>query len=174
MTSTMGDHAGITTTGPAVDAAIEKAPLRSIVVGVDGSQGAQRAISWAAARGVELHVEVVAVHVLTYTRELGRDLTLDTMTTWRRRLGTALEGPWTEPARLAGAKVRTVLVEADSVPGGLLATAADEDADLVVLGTHGRGTLADRLLGATTYTVAHRARTPVVIIPVDWVPPVPA
>jgi nucleotide-binding universal stress UspA family protein len=32
------------------------------------------------------------------------------------------------------------------------------------------GAWTDRLLGATTYVVAHRARTPVVIIPVDWAP----
>jgi nucleotide-binding universal stress UspA family protein len=39
-----------------------------------------------------------------------------------------------------------------------------------MLGRHGRGNLADRLLGATTYTVTHRASTPVAIIPPDWQP----
>ena len=142
--------------------------LRTIVVGVDGSAGAVRALAWAATRGAETSAELVAVHVLTYSAELATDLSLATITNWRRDRSRTLAGPWTDAGRSIGAVVRTVMVEDETPAAGILAISDRVDADLVVLGAHGRGNLADRLLGATTYTVAHRARTPVVIIPPDW------
>jgi len=144
------------------------ATLHTIIVGVDGSPAAGRALTWAAGRGCETGAELVAVHVLTYSRELAGDLPPTGLTNWRRTLGHNLNGPWIEPARAAGAKVRTALVEDEAPVTGLLAVAAQEHADLIVLGAHGHGNLADRILGSTTYRVAHRAAVPVVIIPPDW------
>jgi nucleotide-binding universal stress UspA family protein len=144
--------------------------MGTILAGVDGSPGGARALRWAAARSVEVDGELVVAHVLTYNREFNRDMGLETVTTWRRDLSKNLEGAWTDPARELGAKVRTMLVEDDTVAGGLLRIARDVDADLIVLGAHSRGGITDRLLGATTYVVTHRAHTPVVIIPVDWTP----
>jgi nucleotide-binding universal stress UspA family protein len=146
------------------------APLRTILVGTDNSTAAQRALSWAAARSRETGAQLVAVHVLTYTHEFATDLSPATMTTWRRDLERDLAGPWTDPARVIGATVRTLVVEDETAAAGILNTAHREHADLVVLGAHGRGNLADRLLGATTYAVTHRASTPVVVIPPDWQP----
>ena len=148
----------------------EPAPLRTIVVGVDGSAGAHRALTWAATRSLETGAQLIAVHVLTYSHEFATDLSPATVTPWRRALERDLSGVWTAAAREIGASVRTLMVEDDTTAAGVLATAQREHADLVVLGTHGHGNLADRLLGATTYTVTHRARTPVVIIPPDWTP----
>jgi nucleotide-binding universal stress UspA family protein len=79
-----------------------------------------------------------------------------------------LEHEWVQPARDAGVPFRTVLVEADSVDGGLLDLAVEHDATLVVLGAHGQGDLKDRLLGGVTYKLSHRADRPVVIVPADW------
>ena len=79
-------------------------------------------------------------------------------------------GPWTDAARAIGATVRTLVVEDKTTAAGILNTAHREHADLVMLGAHGRGNLADRLLGSTTYTVTQRANTPVVVIPPDWQP----
>jgi nucleotide-binding universal stress UspA family protein len=148
----------------------EPTPLRTILVGTDNSTAAQRALTWAAARSRETGAQLVVVHVLTYSHEFATDLSLATVTTWRRNLERDLAGQWTDAARAIGATVRTLIVEDESTAAGILAAAQREHADLVVLGAHGRGNLADRLLGATTYTVTHRARTPVVIIPPDWQP----
>jgi nucleotide-binding universal stress UspA family protein len=150
--------------------AIERSPVRTIVVGVDGSPGANRALAWATARCCENGAELVAVHVMTYSKEFVTDLPPMGMTNWRRQLDQNLRGAWTEAARAAGVPVRPVLREDETPAAGLMAVAADEGADLLVLGTHGHGNLGDRLLGATTYRVAHRAATPVVIIPPDWTP----
>jgi len=147
------------------------AGLHRIVVGVDGSPGAQRALGWAAARSCETGAELLAVHVLTFDRELALDVSPASVTNWRRTLQADVAGRWTEAARAAGARVRAYVVEADSAAAGLLAAADEEKADLLVLGAHGQGTLADRLLGATTYRVAHRAHIPVVVIPPEWTGP---
>ena len=147
------------------------APLRTIVVGVDDSTGARRALAWAAARSAETGAQLVGVHVLTYSHEFVVDLSPATVTNWRRDVERDLAGAWTNAAREAGASIRTLVVEEESPAAGILATAEEEHADLVVLGTHGHGNLADRLLGPTTYSVTHRAQTPVVIIPPDWEPP---
>ena len=140
--------------------------LDTILVGVDGSAGAANGLEWAASRAAEAHARIVAVHVLTFSTAFRRDLTLeDTITAWRLALQRDLDGSWTAPARDAGVEVRTLLVEADSAEAGLLQAVEAEHADLIVLGATGRGSLADRLLGATTYKIAHRAPIPVVVVP---------
>ncbi len=142
--------------------------LNTILCGVDASDGSVRALSWAAARARESNAELVAVHVLTYSHEFARDLSLTGLTTWRIKLETELNGAWTQAARQDDAKVRCILVEDDSTAEGILAAAETEHADLIVLGARGHGGLGARLLGSTSYTLTHRARQPVVIIPADW------
>jgi len=150
--------------GPAGTTRSPTAP-RTILVGVDGSPGAARALAWATARAGESGATIVAVHVLTASTELRRDVTLDTMTTWRRKLGRCLNGGWTASARAAGVPVRCLLVHDDTTSGGLLDAATGEHADLIVLGARGHDSLTGRLLGATTYKVTHRAHSPVVVVP---------
>lgn len=147
--------------------------LRTILVGVDGSPGGARALAWATARARETEASILVVHVLTYSTSFRRDLLVETVTTWRRELRSQLQ-EWVEPARDAGVRVQTKLVEDDAAASGLLKVAEEAEADLVVLGAKGHGTLSDLLLGATTYKVSHSARMPVVIIPVDWKPRVAA
>jgi nucleotide-binding universal stress UspA family protein len=151
------------------------APMRTILVGVDESPGAQRALAWATARAHETSdTRLLVAHVLTFSTELRRDAGLETTTLWRRDLERTVRDQWTVAARAAGVDVETVVCEADSPAAGLLSLAGRDAVDLIVLGTHGHGGLADRLLGATTYKVSHAATTPVVIVPVDWRPAVAA
>jgi nucleotide-binding universal stress UspA family protein len=111
---------------------------------------------------------VLAVHVLTYNRELLRDITPDTMRTWRRELEDDLRTRWVEPLTDLGVEHHCVVVEADSPAAGLLNTADREGADLLIVGAKGHGGLAGRVLGGVSYRVAHRARMPVVVVPPDW------
>jgi nucleotide-binding universal stress UspA family protein len=138
------------------------------IVGVDGSAGSRRALTWAVDRCRRDGSPILAVHVLTYDHELARDLSVDGLRTWRLTLRSELDGAWTDPVRAAGVAVTSELVEDDSPAAGILAVAARTDASMIVLGANGHGGLADRLLAATTYKVAHRAQVPVVVIPPDW------
>jgi nucleotide-binding universal stress UspA family protein len=61
-----------------------------------------------------------------------------------------------------GAEVHTHLEQGD--PATALLERA-RDADLLVLGNHGRGAIAGALLGSVAQRCAHRARCPVVLVP---------
>lgn len=47
----------------------------------------------------------------------------------------------------------------------LCATAVDEHADLLVVGSHGHGVLADALLGSISNYVVHHSTVPVLVVP---------
>jgi nucleotide-binding universal stress UspA family protein len=145
--------------------------FRLVLVGVDGSDGAYRAASWVGRLAQATDAEVIAAHVLTYNREFVRDLTLDTLRTWRRDLGRDLASTWTEPLRDAAVRHRTVLTEAASPAGGLVEIAESEGVDLLVVGAKGQGNLAGLVLGGVSYRLAHHASQPVVIVPAGWSPP---
>ncbi len=142
--------------------------LPTILVGVNGSLGSARALKWAAARAAESGAELVAVHVLTYTREFLRDLPPIGFTNWEAALHAKLHGPWTEAGREDGHDLRCALVEDDSAADGLIAAAEREQAALIVVGADGHTGLRARLLGSTTYELTHRARQPIVLVPEDW------
>ena len=142
--------------------------LRLVMVGADGSAGARPALEWTAAIASATGAAALAVHVLTYNRELVRDLTLDTMRTWRRDLDHELHTAWIAPLSAAGIDHQALLIEADSPAVGLLEAADAEHADLLVVGTKGHGGVAGRVLGSTGYKLTHHAHCPVVVVPAEW------
>ena len=143
----------------------------TVLVGADGSAGADRALAWTAAYALQSKAPVIVAHVLTYSAEFARDLPPTGLTNWRRVLRDRLNHDWTERLLDAGVEFHTVLQEDEAVDRGLIKLADAHDVALIVLGAHGRGDLADRLLGAVTYRVSHQAHRPVVIVPVDWASP---
>jgi nucleotide-binding universal stress UspA family protein len=144
--------------------------LGLVMVGADGSDGSRRAVQWTAAFARVTGSAVLAVHVLTYDRELLRDFSLDTVRTWRRDLERELRSTWIEPLTAAGVGALSLVVERESVSEGLVEIASREEADLLVVGAKGRGGVAGRVLGGVTYRVTHRAHQPVVVVPPDWSP----
>jgi nucleotide-binding universal stress UspA family protein len=146
--------------------------LRRVVVGLDGSAGAHRALVWAAGLVAGTEAELVAVHVLSYYVEMRRDSSIETTTLWRRDLQHELDGPWTAVLREPDGPVRwrTLMLEGETASSGLMEAAEAEHADLIVVGAQGHGGIADRVLGGASYRLAHRARQPVVVVPRDWAP----
>jgi nucleotide-binding universal stress UspA family protein len=142
--------------------------LGLLVVGVDGSDGSRRALEWTAHVAEVTTSPVFAVHVLTYNQELLRDISPDTMHTWRRDLEADLRARWVEPLTTRGIDTRSEVIEAESVAEGLLEVADRERAALVIVGAKGRGGVAGRVLGGVTYRITHRAHQPVVVVPPDW------
>ncbi len=148
--------------------------LQVILVGTDGSESALRAMDWAARLARASDASVRAVHILTYDRELARDLSMDTMTTWRRDLGRELKTTWVAPLLQHGVPHRSVLVEDESPALGLIHTADREQSDLIVVGAKGHSSFASRVLGSTSYTLTHQARRPIVVVPSTWHQPTAA
>lgn len=148
--------------------------LQVIVVGTDGSDGAMRAMEWAARLATSSGASIRAVHVLTYNRELFRDLTPDTMTNWRRELERQLNTTWVTPLIDGDVPHRCVLVEDESPAAGIIHAADREQSDLIVVGARGHSSFASRVLGSTSYSLTHHAHRPVIVVPATWHQPTAA
>ncbi|MFG3014149.1 universal stress protein [Streptomyces cinerochromogenes] len=134
-----------------------------LVVGVDGSEPSMRATDWAADEAVLRGVPLRLVHA----------------SLWERYEGTSLAQDLAEPAeqvmaedivRAAARRARTrhpdLEVSAEVLPEEPESALVREGqyASLLVLGTRGRGGIAELLLGSVSLTVAAYAPCPVVVL----------
>lgn len=145
---------------------------RTLVVGADGSLASQNAVRWAAEEAAKTGSRVVVVTAVDVNTQFARDLPPTGMFNWRLQLQHELRTTWIEPLVHADVAHVTRFVE-DPPAEAIMAVADEEGADLIVIGTHGHGSLRDRLLGSVSYRIIHLARQPVTVIPPDWEPAVP-
>ena len=132
--------------------------MKKIIVATDGSAAGQRAMAWAASLAGATGSEVVAVSVLD-ARE-----TVDDWFEARENLERALLEEWTDPLGQYGVPHTAVVLEGD--PREVLVTlAAAEDADLLAVGTHGRGGFQGLGLGGVAHYLARHLPVPLVAIP---------
>ncbi len=138
--------------------------MHKIVVGVDGSPGSLHALEWAYSEALLTGAELTAVHGFIYpyheTRtsvgEPRNQMQLDA----KEELKSSLDslGP-----RLTGGPVHVHARLVERSPADALLEES-HDADLVVVGSHGRGALRAALLGSVSRTVAQHTHCPVAII----------
>jgi nucleotide-binding universal stress UspA family protein len=139
-----------------------------IVVGIDDSAGARHALHWAAREAKLRNVRLDVIHVWAIPAQ------------WAQGYGVE----WTIDLEVLGGDAQAVaeelvdgmLTEAER-PGHLVVTAiegnassvlleASKTADMLVVGTRGRGGFARLLLGSVSSAIVHHAVCPVVIVPV--------
>lgn len=138
-------------------------PAGRVVVGVDGSELAMTAAELAGREAAYRGVPLMLVHVA------GRDSRADDSTVG----ATPLEsGPLESgPLESALARVRRLYpsldVENRLVSGHAAGALVEEsrEADLVVVGSRGRGGFAGLLLGSVSQTLLHQAECPVMVVP---------
>lgn len=136
--------------------------VERVVVGVDGSDNAARALDVAAGLAAMADAEVFAVHAVGLL-EGGGDAS-HTPADRHTAVREALEHRWCRPLEDAG--LRTSYELRDGNPVVVLLAVADEvGADLIVLGSRGLGGFPELLLGSTSTQVAQHAHCPVVIVP---------
>ena len=135
-----------------------------VVVGVDGSPLSEAAIEFAFAAAAERRVPLVAVHSWMDVNMSAGWAGLPDTIDWEwigeneaLRLNESL-APWTE--KFPGVEVRKV-VERERPERALLKAAAD--AQLVVVGSRGRGALTGLGLGSVSQSLLHHAECPVVV-----------
>jgi nucleotide-binding universal stress UspA family protein len=138
-----------------------------ILVGLDGSEGARRALDWASGearlRGARLRLLLawqfplglfsepgllVDGETVERLAQIGREM-LDEMC---QGLGPVLEGLEVERVAVQG-------------PPAAALVAGSADADLLVVGTRGHGGFAGLLLGSVSQACAHHAVCPLVVVP---------
>lgn len=134
-----------------------------IVVGVDGSDNARGALEVAADLALGLDTDVVAVHALGLLTVID-DRRLPSVE-HRAEIEHHLHAVWCAPlAERLGERWSARLIDG-SPAEVLLATAADVDARMVVVGARGVGGHPDLMLGSTSHQVIHRATCPTVVVP---------
>jgi len=136
--------------------------MTKIVVGVDGSEGGIRALRWAAAEARLRGTDLLVVHAWHYPpvgMEMAPVVALERVEDDARAVLRDVVKE--EAGTLGGLLVEERLVHGDA---GTALVAASRDADLVVVGSRGRGGFTGLLLGSVSQHVAHRATCPVVIV----------
>jgi nucleotide-binding universal stress UspA family protein len=139
-----------------------------IVVGVDGSSGSEHALQWAVDDAHVRHLDVDVVHawsqpVSVYPADLYAEPDAHRVA-GARLLAHALATVDDADAD-AGPRVASRLVHEDAA-SALLEAAVD--AELLVVGTRGRGGFTGLLLGSVSRTCLHLAPVPLVVVPPTW------
>ena len=137
-------------------------PFRHIVVGIDGSDGADAALRWAAVEA-SLHDAVLEVAMAWSWTTLPP--------------GMILAEPFDESLEKSAHQVLTeavsklgptdVKIKFTVQPGSAVDVLLESShsADLLVVGTRGHGRAQEMALGSTSHACAHLSRVPVAIIP---------
>jgi nucleotide-binding universal stress UspA family protein len=139
-----------------------------IVVGVDGSAGSKRALQWAVDEAQLRGAVVDAVQAWTfpYYGEVAA------------MAAVSIDGTELERAAVASLSAVVDAVAPDRVPveqrvqrgdpaSVLLRAAEEAGADLLVVGSRGRGGFAGLLLGSVSQQCVHHATCPVVVVRED-------
>ncbi len=135
-----------------------------VVVGVDGSENAGRALRWAAELVAQTEGRLLLVHVfepLAHLGEVTPNVDFAALEeAARRRLGD----DWCSPCAALGVEFETRVTEGDPADV-LVAVAAEQEADLIVVGSRGLSGLRGLLAGSTSTKLIHLSDRPVVVIP---------
>ncbi|MDC3956824.1 universal stress protein [Polyangium jinanense] len=141
-------------------------PFQKIVVPIDFEETSAYALERAIELAAKLGAAVTAVHVyslIVYTFPDGSYLPLSELAEAvrqgaQRKLDAVLEAHRGRGVRLDG-----VLREGRSADE-ICKVAAEISADLIVMGTHGRGAIGRALLGSVATAVLRRAKIPVMTL----------
>jgi nucleotide-binding universal stress UspA family protein len=145
----------------------EKNAGRRIVVGVDGSPASEQALRWAAAEAARRSAALEVVHAWMTPNPLNPPDYFTDPAPFEARGAEILHRAMASLAGLVGsghvpADMRPVLVR-ESAATALVQAA--EEADLLVVGSRGRGGFSGLLLGSVSQTCVQRAPCPVAVIP---------
>jgi nucleotide-binding universal stress UspA family protein len=144
--------------------------MPGIVVGIDGSDNALRALEWAMKEAADRDVPltVLAVHQVAVNywshdpiiypkdrvaEETARQAAEEAVAATAGRLGEP--GPASVAVRVISGNAAHELITASS------------DADLLVVGSRGHGGFSHLVMGSTSTQVVHHAHCPVVVMPQD-------
>jgi nucleotide-binding universal stress UspA family protein len=162
--------------------------MRTIVVGVDGSAEARAALRWALAEGRLRSARVQVVYAYDYDQEWPPyddaprgpfdDVALrEVPETWERaaanarRTATALVRGLLRAVGAAAAGVDVELLAVrDRRPARALVSLS-QDAELLVVGTRGRGGFSGLLLGSCSQQCLQLAACPVAVVPLESAAP---
>jgi nucleotide-binding universal stress UspA family protein len=142
-------------------------PVRRLVVPTDFSETADKALARAIELARALPAQISLIHVHSPVMMLPPPIDMVSLSTV---FPNALE-KMTEALETRAARVREAGITCDvelmegSAHVEIVAFAEKVGAELIVIGTHGRGGLAHAVLGSVTERVIHRATSPILVVP---------
>jgi nucleotide-binding universal stress UspA family protein len=147
----------------------DAAPFKRIVCGVDFSESSKRALCYALDFAREADARITLLHVVEVPPELGefpfsREVTIN-------GIRAAADAEYLRRLRaLVPPEARDYCTPLTQVSEGrahkeILRVAAEEQADLVVMGVHGRGAIDLMLFGSNAHAVIRGAACPVLVVP---------
>ena len=145
----------------------ESEHVTRIVVGVDDSEGARCALRWAIEHAPALGADVQAVHAFDFRPAwIDYDEGPDAIERWRQRAATTAGN---ELHRVVAevADGREVRIQEIVLPSDPVTALVDQahGAELLVVGSRGRGTLSGLVLGSVSRRCTEHAPCPVVVVP---------
>jgi len=133
----------------------------SVVVGVDGSGDARRALEWALDEARQRDCPCLIVHSYDLGMAAASPFAGHVFEDLRDAGQQVLDGE-VELARASGVAVKGHL---QFGPAAATLIEASRDADLLVVGSRGHGGLTGALLGSVSTACVHHAHCPVVVVP---------
>ncbi len=138
-----------------------------IVVGADGSPASNAAVCWAAHDAVLRHIPLTMVHVVNPVVTAWPHSPLpDGVALWQENEGHRILADALKLARDAANHNPRMPIESELIFSATVPTLVDlsKEAELMVVGTYGRGALARGLLGSVSSSLLRRAHCPVAVI----------
>ncbi len=142
--------------------------MSGIVVGIDGSHNASRALEWAMAEATvrKARLTVLTVHPVPASYWTGAPTMLagdeGKVAEFRQSAESAVAAT---TAKLGASQPESVTVTAVSGFPAQELINASKDSDLLVVGARGGGGFAVLMLGSVSNQVVHHAACPVVVVP---------
>jgi nucleotide-binding universal stress UspA family protein len=145
--------------------------MKKILIATDGSAPSQEAVEFGLELAVEHESDVTFVHVVAadymYAGRLGPAIPMqheEPVDETETVLNEAAEA-----AKAAGVAYTLERISAPTVDG-ILTIAAKQEADLIVVGSRGRGAIGTALLGSVSRELVKRATRPVLVVKTTRVP----
>lgn len=141
--------------------------MKNVLVPVDGSESALRAVQWVSgelAGQAGAHVHLLTVGPAVDAWEVRSHLGADAIAKIEATNAAAVLDPAVVVVRAAGVAVSPHSATGDDVAATIAEHARTCQCDSIVMGTRGLGALQTVLLGSTTLKVIHLADVPVTVI----------
>lgn len=148
---------------------MRRQPYRNILVPVDGSAPAGRAIREAIQLARQLKARITAVHVITpfeavvYARKLPRSLSREDFEQRAKKTAAAMLSRAQQACRAGRVPSHACTLWDTLAADAIVRAARLKRCDLIVMATHGRHGMERVLMGSVTRAVLAQSRIPVVV-----------
>ncbi len=139
-------------------------PVRSVLVGADGSSGSRAALRWVRELAAVADVRIVVASVDQLYFE-GTQPTIPE--NWRQAFEEQIREDLASDLTTSGVAFEAIALQGANAADALLQTAKDERTDVVVVGARGLGGFTGLRIGGVALKTVHRSDRPVVLIPAD-------